>query len=315
MFLGGHDGKTAELRAPSVKGALRYWWRVLNSYQDVNKMHQIEADIFGSSHQDYQQKSKISIRVEGVHLTPTRKNLPQHNISVKIKNKSLNLNILDYLSFGTYEFKKGFIRDYYSPGDKFKIYVNYPDDLDEEILQEVDTAMYLCSFIGGLGSRTRNGFGKFLIEEMFEEDDYYTSDHISGLVYKSDGNPVEYTAFSKETKIFKTQKGYNAWHEALAEIGKAYHSARNNIEPKHVFKKRELISAPIMEGKKQVSKLERHAKPYFLSVMKNRSGKYDGYIFALPYKYYYESKQDYYENVIKEFNKKLNDYKNLQVVL
>ena len=32
LFLGGADPNKAELRAPSIKGALRFWWRALNPH-------------------------------------------------------------------------------------------------------------------------------------------------------------------------------------------------------------------------------------------------------------------------------------------
>jgi len=32
MFLAGADGVTPELRAPSIKGAMRFWWRACNGH-------------------------------------------------------------------------------------------------------------------------------------------------------------------------------------------------------------------------------------------------------------------------------------------
>ncbi|WP_345894648.1 type III-B CRISPR module RAMP protein Cmr1 [Phaeodactylibacter xiamenensis] len=38
MFLAGADGQTPELRAPSIKGAMRFWWRALNGHLGVEEM-------------------------------------------------------------------------------------------------------------------------------------------------------------------------------------------------------------------------------------------------------------------------------------
>ncbi|OPX29474.1 MAG: type III-B CRISPR module RAMP protein Cmr1 [Candidatus Omnitrophica bacterium 4484_171] len=32
MFLAGADGRTPELRPPSIKGAMRFWWRAMNGH-------------------------------------------------------------------------------------------------------------------------------------------------------------------------------------------------------------------------------------------------------------------------------------------
>ena len=62
MFLAGADGKTPELRPPSIKGALRFWWRAMNGhlvekkkdkngkeYWDYTELKKQEAEIFGGT--------------------------------------------------------------------------------------------------------------------------------------------------------------------------------------------------------------------------------------------------------------------------
>ncbi len=39
MFLGGADGKSAELRAPTINGALRFWWRAMNGHLPLKELH------------------------------------------------------------------------------------------------------------------------------------------------------------------------------------------------------------------------------------------------------------------------------------
>jgi CRISPR-associated protein Cmr1 len=36
MFISGADQSTAEIRAPSIKGVLRFWWRALNWHRFAN---------------------------------------------------------------------------------------------------------------------------------------------------------------------------------------------------------------------------------------------------------------------------------------
>ena len=47
MFLRGADGRTPELRAPSIKGAMRYWWRAINGHLAPNELLAMESAIFG----------------------------------------------------------------------------------------------------------------------------------------------------------------------------------------------------------------------------------------------------------------------------
>ena len=67
MFLGGADGKGAELRAPSIKGALRFWWRAMNGHLPLKELHEREAEIFGGSG-DKQGRSKVIVRVVPVSI-------------------------------------------------------------------------------------------------------------------------------------------------------------------------------------------------------------------------------------------------------
>jgi CRISPR-associated protein Cmr1 len=49
MFLAGADGSTPELRAPSIKGALRFWWRALNGHLSLGELKEREGEIFGNT--------------------------------------------------------------------------------------------------------------------------------------------------------------------------------------------------------------------------------------------------------------------------
>jgi CRISPR type III-B/RAMP module RAMP protein Cmr1 len=75
MFLSGADGQTPELRPPSIKGALRFWWRAMNGhlvekkkdksgtdYWDYSKLKEQEALIFGGT--EPAQRSRVIVRCE-----------------------------------------------------------------------------------------------------------------------------------------------------------------------------------------------------------------------------------------------------------
>ncbi len=69
LFLNGADGKTPELRAPSIKGALRFWWRALHGHLPLKAipglstgLKSLETQIFGGSG-DQVQRSKVLVQV------------------------------------------------------------------------------------------------------------------------------------------------------------------------------------------------------------------------------------------------------------
>jgi CRISPR-associated protein Cmr1 len=60
MFMYGADGKTAELRPASIKGVMRFWWRAIHGNLSLEKLHEKEGEIFGST----ERRSSFSIKIE-----------------------------------------------------------------------------------------------------------------------------------------------------------------------------------------------------------------------------------------------------------
>lgn len=134
MFLAGADGKTAELRPASLKGLLRYWWRALEAESDLSKLHDKEAEIFGS----VDRGGSFSIQIKHDPFKATRNKLLNH--PVPIEGKTFTINILEYLAYGTYSYEKGqgnvFIRDYIPQNTKFDVILNvFNENYKKEILK------------------------------------------------------------------------------------------------------------------------------------------------------------------------------------
>ncbi len=63
LFLAGADQTTAELRAPSFRGAMRYWLRtVVGGSKELNGVKQVEQAVFGAT----SQSSAVRIRLQQV---------------------------------------------------------------------------------------------------------------------------------------------------------------------------------------------------------------------------------------------------------
>lgn len=289
MFLAGADGSTPELRPPSIKGAMRFWWRAMNGHLSIDELRRREAELFGGSEGDGK-KSSFSIRINNQKLQDSQDKLPFKETKSIAKGKEIRINILEYLCYGTYDYQKGngniFNRAYFKNGGTFDIQIQYKNNEKEDIFK----SLYLFALFGGLGSRSRNGFGKICIQnnqETFADIEClnpYNANNLKKLIKASDNS--SYSSFSKDIKLFKLKNSnYSSYQDTLADLGIIYKDSRIALESKHTYDKRQFIGAPIIVGKgidSQKSILDRHSKPYFLNVYKNDSGKYDGYILFLP---------------------------------
>ncbi len=262
LFLGGANSNKAELREASIKGMLRFWWRALYGDEDYKTMRERESEIFGST----EGKSRVEISVES-NLKPELKNLPKGKT---IKGKGYPISIIDYLGYGFYDHQKGkgniYKREFFEPGRKFKVKVI----IDQQHMKEIEKSLCCLFKFGGLGSRSRNGFGCL-----------NCSDFNCDINFKVERELLDFTAFSKESKLFLFETHEN-WVDALSEIGIAYREARLSLEDRHNFDRRGLVAKPI-EAKKE--KISRYAKSYFLHVNKVDEGAYQGQILYMPHRH------------------------------
>lgn len=305
MFLSGADQSKAELRAASIKGLLRFWWRALQAESNIDELREKESQIFGSSDEEKGGGSSFSLRItRDGDLQPVTKSFPNkdniHKITVtsKTRNKTFPINILEYLAYGPFDPKAKKVRPYFDTTIKFNVIFLFRND---HFVNDVLKAMYVFFLFGGIGSRSRNGFGGFLvinnkdvfapISSEFSVSEPYSAANLQNLVKQVSTN--SYSSFSRETNIFKTKNSHNTWDESLADVGKTYRGIRVGdkkvneavFEPKHQFNKRQYLGAPLEPYQERFkSFLDRHAKPYFIKVAKEGT-KYRSYILYLPSQY------------------------------
>ena len=162
---------------------------------------------------------------------------------------------------------------------------------DQSATDQIMASLGMLAHHGGIGSRSRNGFGSIKITG--------TSDPL-----KIQGQTKSFTALSAKSFLFDKFKPRDRWEGALSEIGKAYREARKNLENKHSFQKRQLIAKPLIV-KGEVNIHGRHSKPYFLHVNKIQNNKYQGQILFIPYNYHDTSKRKEYFETCEKMNQVL----------
>lgn len=274
LFLGGADPKEVELRVPPFKAAMRFWWRALYEGGNVEQMAKEEAEIFGST----EKKAVVTVKLDHLNVQPVLKDLPSgKKIMVTSKGKTFPISIVEYLAYGLFDPKQKtggrYIKKHIEPNNRFTLIVTFPNNVETDLVQ----AMKAMITFGGLGSRSRNGFGSLHCSDLFDQ------------TFKKQGDLKPFTSFSSEAKLFAKFNPYASWEDALSEIGTVYRAARLTLEERHKFDKRGLIAMPIdSQFEKSIPqhiKGGRHAKPYFLHVNKTLGGKYQGQILFLPYLY------------------------------
>ncbi len=137
LFLGGSDPRgEPELRAPSFRGAMRFWLRALLGGvigDDPKRIFEHESQVFGSTD----------------HASP---------VVVRLGTRSLGSDSFNPLPHKQVTFRfNGF-----KPGQRFDICLL---SHDEVALQQAQKTLQLLCYLGGLGRRSRRGFGSLQITD------------------------------------------------------------------------------------------------------------------------------------------------------
>jgi len=138
MFLAGADKERAELRAPSIKGAMRFWWRAVKGMDDIEKLKDVEGKIFGGTGEK-EGKSKIAVRVIHNGLGDFKKGNLLY--SAMLPNR-----------------ERGYIKD----GFPFSVRLSCHDK-DVRGLRQAMASFWVLVYLGGLGTRPRRGGGNMVV--------------------------------------------------------------------------------------------------------------------------------------------------------
>ncbi|MEI6315153.1 MAG: type III-B CRISPR module RAMP protein Cmr1 [Syntrophus sp. (in: bacteria)] len=148
MFLGGADIENGvpEFRAASIKGLLRYWYRAIYP----KSLPTDEVRIFGST----DGRSPFRLKTELIE--------PKFGE----KGDSWEGTSIAYLGYGLLkirEKKTWTQRKYFHTGSKFRISFRFDTSFPQNDKIFVLRAFWALSMLGGLGSRSRRGFGSYKI--------------------------------------------------------------------------------------------------------------------------------------------------------
>lgn len=171
LFLGGADPRAgSELRPPSVRGALRYWYRALvggsslmrpEHADETDDLRRREERVFGSPGRG----STVSVLVLAKGKPEVRKF--ERDRPVRTADGDVLSSGRDYLLWsmgqsGRPENPAGYRpRQYIVPGSEFEIILR--TRFQEAELEEAGAALWLLANLGAIGARANRGAGSFWV--------------------------------------------------------------------------------------------------------------------------------------------------------
>jgi len=287
MFCYGTDQNSPEIRAASIKGMLRYWWRVFNPNKTKANLLQAESELFG----DTNSKSPFDIIIQEDAINKINSALPADECYIVEGAHNAEINVLDYLAYGRYDFGTHTFSSYIPPGSRFTIKL-WNQKLKEADLRLLINYLKIGGLLGGIGSKSRNGYGHFLIH-----DNLVTENEILDL--RTENDISDYLAVSEKVRIFQTNNTFDNWNKALGIIGKSYYKVRTDgiFESQHHYEKRAYVGFPVntlnQEDKEKVKqigrvrRLKRHAKSLYMSIVPDNN-TLRGYLIYFPHNYFYK---------------------------
>ena len=152
-LLAGADQNKPEIRAPSIRGALLWWFRVLAGERDVRKE---EEELFGGVHgSDGPVASAISVRVEDAAIKNNQKAVPVPS--------NTPMGYIGYFAQVSGN-KQGVHRTeaghYIGEGSTFTLKIRAVRPVRPELWARLEEAVKAFVWVGALGLRATRGFGR-----------------------------------------------------------------------------------------------------------------------------------------------------------
>lgn len=168
LFWGGAEVRVRpELRAPSLRGAMRYWYRALLGgstlpYSDNKSLKGLEAEVFGET----ERGSAIAVLI---HTDKPEVETFQKDRAIRTADGSFLPTGKDYLLWsmaasgrpGTPRYQPD--REYIKPGNTFTVELRSRVPQKTDALEKAIAALWLVANLGALGSRANRGAGSIEI--------------------------------------------------------------------------------------------------------------------------------------------------------
>jgi CRISPR-associated protein Cmr1 len=222
MFLGDGGQRATSIRPPSIKGALRFWWRALQwprLYQRHGQvssaladLHAQEAELFGlaAGHKKAHSDNSNNHETGGQGRFRIRIAQPE----VKLENDYRPPASVQYLlGQGLYNLSDGVLRKPLKQCSRFALELTAKPGrhtVTEAQWQCLEEALLCWGLLGGLGARARKGFGSVSLQTLEggayqapqNREEYETLlQTLLSTLQGQDGKLPPFTAFSSVSRV------------------------------------------------------------------------------------------------------------------
>ena len=223
-FLGGPNRDAeATPRLTGVKSALRCWWRAWHGHLTAKDLRQGEADVFGSI-------------ATGGALSVL---FPPQSFKLKVLPSGQNMESgggsLGYLGYGPIRANLTQIKAL-DADQSFAVRLAHATSGG---LAGVMRSLWLFGALGGLGSRSRRGWGSVSVEsdlhcpglpnlsncataKQYRERLAEGLEQLTPLASRKSAADLWWTAISRDTRIVLSPRTFNSWREAMEDIGRRF---------------------------------------------------------------------------------------------
>jgi CRISPR-associated protein Cmr1 len=169
LFLAGADANTAELRAPSFRGLMRYWQRALvgglvgTTPLSLEQVKKTETALFGATDTG----SAIAVKVSATSERP-REFTEQISTRVGGTWQATGKGYLLWSMAKSGRVERNNLKSarwYFAPGTGFQVTLSARGK-DANKLEQAIAAFWLLTQLGGIGSRSRRCAGSLSIERV-----------------------------------------------------------------------------------------------------------------------------------------------------
>jgi CRISPR-associated protein Cmr1 len=222
MFISGANQTPEDgIRPPSVRGALRFWWRALNwgkfwqaanqdEAQALRDLHQKEARLFGAA-LDVKKKTGgqgcFLLMVMAEPLATSEKGSVHQQFKKTTDARYLAYGLMVAFGVKKAELTRGCVNE----NQSFSVKLIFKGEIEPSIKE----ALMVWGLLGGLGSRVRHGLGSIALQSIKEndvtvwdakektKDQSAYADCISDVLKnKNDAvNPAPYSCFDQGSRV------------------------------------------------------------------------------------------------------------------
>lgn len=217
----------APIRAQSIKGQLRFWWRTMQPDENLKDLLHRENELWGGKYCDEpngrkkRKRSAVSISVSDQIVPPGAVEKAEMENRYSVKGNIIPKYVLFPITHRVKD--ENYNPVHFITEMTFCLLVHFPKTYEKEILN----TLKLWMLFGGVGARNRRGAGSLYCEELMKEFNDVNS--IGEFMHNlKTGNETDYPTLYRSFYAGKEKcTGLSEWHSLINKYS-AFRQARTN---------------------------------------------------------------------------------------